>query len=49
MKAKDIQLFSPIKIGKEVWTVIAVKSNKALIKSPDGKMKWVGINRIKML
>jgi len=47
MKAKDIQLFSPINIGKEIWIIIAIQGNKALIKSPLGKTKWIGINRIK--
>ncbi len=47
MKANDIKLFQPIKVGKQIWAVITIKGNKALIKSPTGKTKWIGINRIK--
>jgi len=47
MKANDIKLFQPIKVGKQIWMIIAISGNKALIKSPIGKTKWIGINRIK--
>lgn len=46
MKAKEIYIGQPIKVGKHIWNVIVINGNKALIKSPLGKAKWVGLNRI---
>jgi hypothetical protein len=47
MKANNINLFQPIRVGKEIYLVITIKGNKAFIKSSSGKTKWIGINRIK--
>lgn len=47
MKAKNINLFQPMRVGKEIYLVIAIVGKKAFIKSASGKTKWIGINRIK--
>ena len=48
MKTTEVQIGQFIRYNKRLWTILAINVSKALIISPDGKGKWVGLNRIQV-
>ena len=49
MKASELTIGQQVRYNKRLWIISAINGNKALIISPDGKWKWVGLNRIQEL